>query len=70
VRRAHDAALTQVGETFADSSCTAHFDTTRGEGIAAGRVWAEVDCPNAANPAVQKVCAATMQLRFENCAQK
>jgi transposase-like protein len=46
------------------------LDATRGEGIAAGRVWAEVDCPNAANPAVQKVCAATMQLRFENCAQK
>lgn len=63
-------SITQLGETFADSGCTARFDATLGQGIAAGRVWAQVDCPNAANAAAQRICTAAMQLRFENCTQK
>ena len=62
-------ALTKRGETFTDTKCVARFDTLLGHSVAAGRVWAQVDCPNAENPGAQKTCESHAQFRFENCAQ-
>lgn len=62
-------ALTRRGVTFTDVNCTARFDTVLGHAVAAGRVWAQVDCPNAENPGAQQICASSAQFRFENCAQ-
>jgi hypothetical protein len=61
--------LTKRGEAFSDSKCVARFDTLAGHGVASGRVWANVECPNAANPSAQQICKSTAQFRFENCAQ-
>jgi hypothetical protein len=62
-------ALTKRGVTFTDSHCTATFDTSLGHAVAAGRVWAQVECPNSENPGAQQICASKAQFRFENCAQ-
>jgi len=62
-------ALTKKGETFSATNCIARFDTTVGQAVAAGRVWAEVDCANAEQPSAQQICATRAQLRFENCTQ-
>ncbi len=62
-------ALTKRAVTFTDSHCTAKFDTLLGHAVASGRVWAQVDCPNAENPGAQQICASSAQFRFENCAQ-
>ena len=62
-------ALTKSGETFTDTNCTAKFDTLLGHAVAAGRVWAEVDCANAERPSAQQICASHAHFRFENCAQ-
>lgn len=62
-------ALTKRGETYTDNNCTATYDTAIGQAVAAGRVWAEVRCDNAAYSSAQQVCASRAQFRFENCAQ-
>lgn len=62
-------AMTKRGVTFTDSHCTAKFDTLLGHAVASGRVWAQVDCPNAENPGAQQICASNAQFRFENCSQ-
>lgn len=62
-------ALTKRGETFTDQNCTARFDTTAGQAVAAGRVWASVDCANAEYSSAQQICASKAQFRFENCSQ-
>jgi hypothetical protein len=62
-------ALTRRGETFTDNNCVARFDTVLGHAVAAGRVWALVDCPNAENSGAQQTCASHAQFRFENCTQ-
>ncbi|MBX3229323.1 MAG: hypothetical protein KIT84_18115 [Labilithrix sp.] len=51
-----------------DRGCIARY--TDGMGVAAGRVWAEIDCPNAINTSDDnRACRVTAQFRFENCAQ-
>jgi hypothetical protein len=62
-------ALTKRGETFTDQHCTARYDTVAGQTVAAGRVWASVECANAEFPSAQQICASKAQFRFENCAQ-
>jgi hypothetical protein len=62
-------ALTRRGETFSDTKCVARFDTLAQQGVAAGRVWANVECPNAEYPSAQQICKSTAEFRFENCAQ-
>ncbi|MDB4935997.1 MAG: hypothetical protein JWP87_2969 [Labilithrix sp.] len=62
-------ALTTHGETFTDAHCTASFDKTLGHAVAAGRVWAQVVCPNAEYQSAQQICESKAQFRFENCAQ-
>jgi len=51
-----------------DRACIVRY-TTGFQGVAAGRVWGEITCPNAENPSAQTSCQATAQFRFENCAQ-
>src|SRR5262249_6598617 len=51
-----------------DRKCVVRY-TTPFEGVAAGRVWGEITCPNAVNSVAQKTCAATATFRFENCSQ-
>jgi hypothetical protein len=62
-------SLTKRGETFKDDHCTARFDTTLGHAVAAGRVWAQVECANAEYASAQQICASKAQFRFENCSQ-
>jgi hypothetical protein len=62
-------ALTKRGETFTDPNCTARFDTTAGQAVAAGRVWATVECLDAKFESAQLACESKAQFRFENCSQ-
>ncbi len=57
------------GETFSSTSCVVTFNTLVGHGIAAGRVWGFVDCPNAEAPTQNRICATRAEFRFENCGQ-
>jgi hypothetical protein len=38
-------------------------------GIASGRIWAHVDCPNAINGNSGHDCDANADFRFENCSE-
>ena len=51
-----------------DRQCTVDF-TTAYQGVAAGRVWGELTCPNAVNSNADRTCAIKASFRFENCAQ-
>ncbi len=51
-----------------DGGCVLRF-TTPFQGVAAGRVWGEIECPKVANATAQVSCRAVAQFRFENCAQ-
>jgi hypothetical protein len=53
-----------------DNQCFARY--TKGfHGVAAGRVWAEVECPSVteAGGGNGSICRAIAEMRFENCAQ-
>jgi hypothetical protein len=50
-----------------DRKCT--VDYTGPQGVAAGRVWGRLVCPNAVYTEGQKACQAEANFRFENCAQ-
>ena len=63
------AISAKQGQTFTDRGCIATFDSTVGQSVAAGRVWATLDCPNAANAGAQQTCKTHAQFRFENCTQ-
>lgn len=39
-------------------------------GVAAGRVWGFLTCPEVKAPDRNRACKASMQFRFENCAQE
>ena len=55
--------------TFAEDDCTARY-TTGSEGVAAGRVWAVLDCPHAVLAAQDRTCLGTAEFKFENCTQE
>ena len=42
---------------------------TEFQGVAAGRVWGQLDCPNANRQDTGASCQALAQFRFENCTQ-
>lgn len=62
---------------FEQADCTAVYDPTPlcGEarqpcmGVAAGRVWARLDCPKMVFTSQERECAGTAVFRFENCSQ-
>ena len=62
-------SVTRKGETFSDTRCTARYDAAVGQAIAAGRVWATIECANAERPSAQQTCTTRAQMRFENCSQ-
>jgi hypothetical protein len=55
--------------SFRESDCTASYAANPNMGVAAGRVWATIDCPNIQRPDQNRTCAANAQIRFENCDQ-
>ena len=61
--------VTRMGQTYSSGACTVSFDTTLGHGIEAGRVWANIDCPDATDSTAQLTCDSSAQFRFENCSQ-
>jgi len=61
-------SLTVQGLTYTSSSCVLTVDATSGQGIAAGRYWANVKCAAATEQATKHVCDIQAQIRVENCA--
>ena len=53
---------------YTEQDCTVTFAST-GEAVAAGRIWADFDCPNSADASLQRTCETKGTFRFENCAQ-
>lgn len=52
-----------------DRACVVTYDSPN-MGVAAGRVWGNVVCPNAINQSDDnRACKITAQFRFENCTQ-
>jgi hypothetical protein len=37
-------------------------------GVAAGRLWADLDCPTATDSVNEKICEGKATFKFENCA--
>lgn len=55
--------------TFRETDCTVTFVAGTNEGIAGGRVWGTILCPNATDSKQGKTCEGDSQFRFENCSQ-
>ena len=51
-----------------DRLCTVDY-TTSFQGVAAGRVWGHLNCPNAVDTANAHACTIVADFRFENCGQ-
>lgn len=51
-----------------DGGCRVRY-LTAFQGVAAGRVWGEIECPRAENESAQTSCKAIAEFRFENCSQ-
>lgn len=56
--------------TFEQTDCTASYDSNSPMGVAAGRVWARLNCPLATYGEQNRTCRATAEFRFENCTQE
>jgi hypothetical protein len=54
--------------TTPDPGCTITYPNP-GMGIASGRIWAHIDCPNAINGNSGRDCDANADFRFENCGE-
>ena len=61
--------LTKLGETFKSDACVVTYDTVARHAVAAGRIWANVDCADANNVQSQQLCKSHVQIRLENCTQ-
>ena len=62
--------MSRKGESYSGTNnCTMTFSTAAGHGVAGGRIWGLVDCPDAEAPSQQRTCATHAELRFENCTQ-
>lgn len=64
-------AVFQKGDvgSFEQNDCTATYDANSPMGVAAGRVWARLDCPKMVFTSQERECAGSANFRFENCAQ-
>jgi hypothetical protein len=55
--------------SFTESNCTATYTSNpQYEGVASGRIWADVDCPTATYASQSKTCEGKATFKFENCA--
>lgn len=63
------ASTRRSANTYDQRDCVARF-TDPGQAVAAGRVWAEIVCPSAANTGDQtRKCEIGAEIRLENCTQ-
>ena len=54
--------------SFNQSTCTVTYTTNpQYMGVAAGRVWADIDCPTATYSSQNKTCEGSASFKFENC---
>lgn len=54
--------------SFTESNCTATYTSNpQYEGVAAGRIWADIDCPTATYASQSKTCEGKATFKFENC---
>lgn len=63
-----DVITSRDGRAYKQANCKASFVGTS-QTVAAGRVWAEVECANSEYEQGQRVCTTKAQFRFENCGQ-
>jgi hypothetical protein len=63
-----DIIVSKDGRGYKQANCKTSFVGPT-QTVAAGRVWAEVTCPDATYEAGQRICLANAQFRFENCGQ-
>jgi hypothetical protein len=64
--------IANLGEAQGDggTGCTITYpNTSEGMGVAPGRIWAYIDCPNATDENRGYTCDANATFRFENCSQ-
>lgn len=65
---------------FDQNDCTIDFSRVSNMGVAAGRVWGDLDCSHASDPSqprpnpaggaqVPRACEGTAEFKFENCGQ-
>jgi hypothetical protein len=54
---------------FRENDCTVTFTENQNMGIAPGRVWGTLHCPNAFRSDQNRTCDGEAQFRFENCDQ-
>ena len=54
---------------FRENDCTVTFTENQNMGVAPGRVWGSLHCPNAGRADQNRVCDGEAQFRFENCDQ-
>lgn len=64
---------------FEDTNCTVSYKNNPFMGVAAGRVWGNIDCPSAADSSqnrqgadggpTARACEGLAEFKFENCAQ-
>ena len=55
--------------SFTQSTCTASYTSNpQYMGVAAGRIWADIDCPTATYASQNKTCEGKASFKFENCA--
>jgi hypothetical protein len=54
---------------FRQNDCTVTFTENQNMGVAPGRVWGTLHCPNVARKDQGRVCDGEAQFRFENCDQ-
>jgi len=59
-------SITVQGQTYSASTCV--LTSGAGQGIAAGRYWANLTCTGATSQATQHTCDIEGQIRIENCA--
>ncbi len=50
-----------------DRTCIVSFEGA--QGVAAGRVWGDIECPTAEDTTAKSTCRAVAEFRFENCDQ-
>jgi hypothetical protein len=52
--------------SFSQNDCNVTFPRPEMT-VAPGRVWGQIDCPDASFPAQNRICHASAEFRFENC---
>ncbi len=61
-------SMSKEGRSYTQANCTAKYETPS-QTVAAGRVWAVIDCDAIESPGLQRKCKGTAQFRLENCGQ-